>query len=128
MIVLDASAALELALGTQAGARVASGLEGHDIHAPAHLDVEVVGVIRRAVLRGALTDHEGLLALADFQSLRIHRWSVPSLVERAYSLRATHSVAHATYVALAEGLDAPLLTCDARLARSHGHDADVIQP
>lgn len=125
MIVLDASAVVELVLVTPRGAAVAQRLRGETIHAPAHLDVEAIGAIRRAVMRQLVTDHEGLVAVADFSSLPIRRWPTKPLMQRAYQLRGTHSVADATYVALAEGFDVPLVTCDGPLARSHGHHAQI---
>jgi predicted nucleic acid-binding protein len=126
VIVIDASAAAELVLETEVGARVAIELRGHALHAPGNFDVETVGVIRRAVLRDLIDDREGLIAVDDLQSLRIKRWPVAPLIGEAYALRATHSVADAIYVALAEMLQAPLITCDGRLSRSHGHRADVV--
>lgn len=125
MIVLDASAAVELVLSTAAGAGVAQRLTGQRIHAPAHLDLQVASAVRRAVLRDLITDHEGLTAIDDFQSLAVRRWSLPLLLDRSYALRATHSVADSFYLALAEGLSAPLISADARLHRSHGHEASV---
>lgn len=125
MIVLDASAAVELVLATEAGAAVARRIRGELVHAPAHLDVETVGAIRRAVVRRILTDHEGLVAVGDFGSLAIRRWPTKGFVGRAYQLRATHTVADGLYIALAEGLAAPLITCDAPLSRSEGHRAVI---
>jgi predicted nucleic acid-binding protein len=126
VILIDASAAAELVLETEDGARVAIELRGHALHAPGNFDVETVGVIRRAVLRDLIDDREGLIAVDDLQSLRIKRWPVAPLIGEAYALRAIHSVADAIYVALAEMLQAPLITCDGRLSRSHGHRADVV--
>lgn len=125
MVVLDGSAAVELLLATAPGAAVTQRLRGETVHTPAHLDVEVIGAIRRAVVRELITDHEGLVAVADFQSLPLRRWPTKPFVERAYQLRSTHSVADGIYVAVAEGLGAPLITCDGRLARSHGHRAEI---
>lgn len=125
MIVLDASAVAEVILQTEVGARVSRRLRGHKLHAPGHFDIEVVGVLRRAVQRDLLSDRDGLVALGDFRSLRVRRWPVEALTVRAYDLCATHSVADAAYVALAEALDAPLVTCDRRLSRSHGHRAAI---
>lgn len=125
MIVLDASAAVELVLATGPGASVARRLRGEKVHAPAHFDIEVIGAIRRAVVRGLISDHEGLVAVADFLSLPVRRWPTKPFVQRAYQLRTTHTVADAVYVALAEGLPAPLITCDGRLAESHGHGAEI---
>lgn len=123
MIVVDASAAAELLLETPAGAAVARRLRDESLHVPAHFDVEVVGVIRRAVLRQMISDRDGLVALGEFRALPVRRWPIKPLTERAYALRHTHSFADAVYVALAEGINGPLLTCDERLARSHGHRA-----
>lgn len=125
MIVLDASAAVELVLATRPGAAVAQRLQGETVHAPAHFDVEVIGAIRRAVVRRLISDHEGLVAVADFLSLPVRRWPTKPFVQRAYQLRTTHTVADGVYVALAEGLPASLITCDGRLAQSHGHDAEI---
>lgn len=123
--MLDASAAVELILATPQGAAVAQRLRGENVHAPAHFDVEVIGAIRRAAMRQLISDHEGLVAVADFQSLPIRRWPTKPFVHRAYQLRNTHTVADGVYVALAEGLAAPLITCDGRLAQSHGHGAEI---
>lgn len=125
MIVLDASAAVELVLATPPGATVARRLRGEALHAPAHFDVEVIGAIRRAVMRQLISDHEGLVAVASFQGLPLRRWPTMPFVQRAYQLRSTHTVADAVYVALAEGLGAPLITCDGSLAQSHGHHARI---
>ncbi len=125
MIVLDASAAVELVLATRPGAAVARRLRGETVHAPAHFDVEVIGAIRRAVIRRLISDHEGLVTVVDFQRLPVRRWPTKAFVKRAYQLRNTHTVADGVYIALAEGLAAPLITCDRRLADSHGHDAHI---
>lgn len=123
--MLDASAAVELVFATPPGAAITQRLRGETVHAPAHFDVEVVGAIRRAVVRQLITDHEGLVAVANFQSLPLRRWPIKALVQRAYQLRSTHTVADGMYIVLAEGLAAPLITCDSRLAQSHGHDARI---
>jgi predicted nucleic acid-binding protein len=125
VIVLDASAAVELVLATPPGAAVARRLRGETVHVPAHFDVEVIGAIRRAAVRQLISDHEGLVAVADFQHIPLRRWPTKAFVQRAYQLRSTHTVADGVYVALAEGLTAPLITCDRRLAQSHGHDAEM---
>lgn len=125
MIVLDASAAVELVLATRPGVAVGRRLRGETLHAPAHFDVEVIGAIRRAVVRRLISDHEGLVAVGDFQSLPVRHWPIKPFVQRAYELRSTHTVADGVYIALAEGLGSPLITCDRRLAQSHGHDAEI---
>lgn len=123
--MLDASAAVELIFATRPGESVARRLRGDAIHTPAHFDVEVIGAIRRAVVRRLISDHEGLVAVANFQTLPLRRWPTKPFVACAYQMRHTHTVAGGVYVALAEGLSAPLITCDGRLASSHGHGADI---
>jgi predicted nucleic acid-binding protein len=58
-------------------------------------------------------------------SLPLHRHGHAPLLSRVWELRESMTAYDAAYIALAEGLEAPLLTCDAKLRRSHGHDARV---
>lgn len=122
MIVLDASALVELLLGTQAGRKVAERIADPrlGLHVPHLADVEVAQVLRRYVREGALEAGAGAAALADLRALDLERHSHEALLERAWSLRENVTAYDAVYVALAEALDAPLLTCDARLARAPG--------
>lgn len=92
MIVLDASAAVELMLTTPAGAAVARRLRGETVHAPAHFDVEVIGAIRQAVVRQLISDHEGLVVVVNFLSLPVRRWPLKPFTQRAYQLRSTHTM------------------------------------
>jgi predicted nucleic acid-binding protein len=129
VIVLDASAAAELVLRSkprEAWVRARLLEHGDGLHAPHLLDVEVTSAIRRNLLRRAISSSAAEAALTDFQALRVTRYPHTPLVDRAWSLRRTVSVADAMYVALAELLELPLLTCDAALARGHGHSASVI--
>lgn len=126
MIVLDASAAVHLLLDTAAGGAVAVRLRGcSSVHVPAQFDAEVFSAIRRLALRGVLAAHEAALALDELGQLTLERWPAQPMLSRALSLRDSVGAGDALYVALAEGLDAPLLTSDGRLARSHGHRAHV---
>lgn len=128
MLVLDASAATELLLGTPLGRAVAARLEGEQgpLHAPHLLDVEVTSALRRLVHTRAVRLEEADEALANFALLPIARYAHVELLGRAWRLRATVSAYGAMYVALAEALAAPLLTCDARLAAAKGHAAEVL--
>jgi len=127
MLVLDASAALDLLLATPSGARVARRVlaEGETLHAPHLLDVEIAHVVRRLVLAGELAVDEAERALVDLRDLPIDRYGHAWLLDRALELRESVTAYDAMYVALAEALDAPLVTADARLARSHGHRAKI---
>ena len=127
MIVLDASALLELLLRTARGDRVASlALAPRErLHAPHLLDVEVAQALRRLVQLGDLMPARAQQALDDHAALVIDRHAHLNLLPRIWQLRESISAYDAAYVALAEALEAPLLTCDAKLARSHGHRANV---
>ena len=122
MIVLDASAVVELLLDTVTGRRVAILIEDAalGLHAPHLLDVEVVSALRRLVRDGSLGDQEAQEAIDDLMALDLQRHSHEPLLERAWALRANVTTCDAVYVALAEALNATLLTCDGKLARATG--------
>ena len=122
MIVLDASAVVELLLGTAAGWRVAARI--HDpadaLHVPHLLDVEVAQALRRYVQFGEITASEAVAALGDLRALDLSRHAHEPLLDRIWALRENISAYDAVYVALAEALSATLLTCDRRLSRAPG--------
>ena len=127
MIVVDASALLEVLLGTETGARVKDRLlsDGESLHATHLLDIEVAQVLRRYASAGDLSPERGLEALTDLSDFPVHRYPHDFLLERIWELRHNATAYDATYLALAETLIAPLVTCDARLASSPGHAAKV---
>jgi predicted nucleic acid-binding protein len=122
VIVLDASAVVELLLDTVTGRRVAILIEDAalGLHAPHLLAVEVASALRRLVRDGSLDDEEAHEAIGDLMALDLQRHSHEALLERAWDLRANVTTYDAVYVALAEALDATLLTCDRKLARAPG--------
>lgn len=130
MIVLDASAVVELVLGSPRGATVRARVEHPDesLHAPHLLDVEVASVLRRYQLSGELSAEDGREALADLAGLDIARYPHDLLLPRVWELRTSVTAYDAVYLALAELLEAPLLTLDRRLARVRGHAARVEVP
>jgi predicted nucleic acid-binding protein len=127
VIVLDASAVVEMLLNTVLGERVGSRVarRGETVHAPHLLDAEVLHAVRRLCATGEVPEERGLLALADLADLPIVRYVHTDLVARAWALRASVTAYDGMYVALAEALDAPVVTCDGRLGRAHGHRAKV---
>ena len=127
MIVVDASALLEALLRTPSAKAVERRLfdPRQTLHAPHLLDVEVAQVIRRYAAKGEIDSERGRAALADLADLPIHRYPHDFLLPRVWDLRNTLTAYDAVYVALAEALDAPLLTRDQRLAAAAGHHARV---
>jgi predicted nucleic acid-binding protein len=90
------------------------------LHAPHLVDVEVAQALRRYVREGDLETAAAVSALEDLRSLDLMRHAHEPLIGRVWALRENLTAYDATYVALAEALDALLLTCDGRLARSPG--------
>ena len=96
-----------------------------DMHAPHILEIEVANVLRKFALRGLIDGSRGALALEMMRDFGIKLYPHSATLPRVWALRHNVSAYDAAYVALAELLDAPLLTCDGRLAMEIGHHATV---
>lgn len=128
MIVVDASALLEVLLRTPAAEAVERRLFGaprQTLHAPHLLDVEVAQVLRRYAATGEIDDERGHAALADLVDFPIRRYPHDFLLTRVWSLRSNFTAYDAVYVALAEALDASLLTRDRRLTAAIGRHSGI---
>lgn len=127
MIVLDASVVLEVLLRMPAGVALEERLfrAEETLHAPHLIDVEVAQVLRRYALAGDVDAERCRAALEDLAGFSLTRYPHDFLMQRVWDLRANLSAYDAVYVALAEALDAPLLTRDQRLANAPGHGARV---
>lgn len=127
MIVVDASAMLEVLLNTPAGARVADRLSaaGETLHAPHLIDLEVAQVLRRYAASGEIDPQRGAQALEDLADLPLARYPHDVFLPRVWELRNNLTAYDAAYVALAEVLEAPLVTRDAALASPRVHRARV---
>lgn len=127
MIVLDASAAIELLLGaTRRAPRIVERVrEDSVLAAPYLIDAEVGQVLRRFVIGRQLSMEGASAALQDLADLPVTRYPHAPLLSRAFDLRENTTFYDALYLALAEALDSPLLTCDAALASIPGHEARV---
>lgn len=127
MIVIDASALLEALLRTPAAREVEKWLfdPGQTLHAPHLLDVEIAQVIRRYAAIGEIDSERGRAALDDLADFPLHRYPHDFLLPRVWELRNNLTAYDAVYVALAEALDALLLTRDRRLAAAPGHGARI---
>lgn len=127
MIVLDASAAVDFLLQTPAGQQIETRIYAHpeSLQAPHLLDLEVAQVLRRLVGEGVISASRSDEAIRDLLALRITRYPHFVFLSRIWQLRHNLSAYDAAYVALAEKLDAPLITRDRKLASAPGHKAAV---
>jgi predicted nucleic acid-binding protein len=127
VIVVDASALLEVLLRRLPAKAVEDRLFAPDqtLHAPHLLDLEVAQVIRRYAANGEIDGARGRVALADLADFPLRRYPHDFLLPRIWELRDNLTAYDAAYVALAEALDAPLLTRDRRLAAAAGHAARI---
>lgn len=121
MLVVDASVlAVALADDGPDGDAVRARLRGETLAAPELVDLEIASVLRRQNRVGTLDARRAELALADLAALPMHRAAHVPLLRRCWELRDNLTTYDAAYVALAEALDATLLTGDRRLAHAAG--------
>jgi len=125
VIVVDASALLEVLLNRPSGERVAHRLLDplEALHAPHLIDLEVAQALRRYQAVGEMSPQRARQALLVFIQMPIERHPHWPFLGRIWELRRNITAYDAAYVALAEALDVPLLTCDRALARAPGHRA-----
>lgn len=128
MIVADASLVVDYLLddgarGTWSADRIATA---GSLHAPHLIDLEVVSSARKAVRRGFVTAERAETAVLDLEDLALQRYPVVRLLQRIWELRDVLTPYDGAYVALAEALRLPLATTDDRLARTHGHGAEIV--
>ncbi len=126
MLVLDASAAIDTLLGRPETDALSQRLLGDgDFHAPHLIDIEVLSALRRMVRKSDVTADRANDARFDFADLLLVRYPHQDLSARIWELRNSITAYDAAYVALAEVLEVPLITCDARLAGTMGHSAKI---
>jgi predicted nucleic acid-binding protein len=127
VIVVDASALLEFLLQTPLGSRVEARLfrDQDEFHSPHLADVEVTQGLRRLVRTGEVSPGRAADAIADLADLDIQRHPHLDFLARAWKLRENITAYDAMYIALAEALDATLVTCDAPLAKAPSHRAHI---
>jgi predicted nucleic acid-binding protein len=127
MIVVDASAITELLLQTDLGTWVERRMyrDDDDLHAPDLLDVEVLSALRRLVHAGEVLAERAEEAIEDLALLRIIRHGHLDLAARVWELRQNSTAYDGMYLALAESLNATLLTCDRPLGSAAGHSARI---
>ena len=126
MVVVDASAVVDSLLSDPPNDPLRTRIRSSsELHAPHLLDVEVTQALRRLVAGGRLSPDRATDTRSDFAMLSVTRYPHGPLLDRAWALKAGLTIYDGMYVALAEILDMPLLTTDARLARTSGHQANV---
>ncbi len=127
--VVDASALLALLLdGGLPGSWLAEQVRDRPLAAPELVMFETANVLRRQALRGAVSQVEASLAHQDLRMLALQLWPYAALADRVWELRHAVTVYDAAYVAVAEQLEADLLTLDVRLAGASGLRCPVVVP
>ena len=128
-VVCDASALVAILLDGGADGRWATSmLSGGDLAAPSLVGFEVANIVRRHELAGLVSRDQAAQAHADLLDLAIEEWPYDLLAARAWQLRENLSIYDAAYVALAEFLDADLVTLDRRIERAPGIRCSVATP
>jgi len=115
--VIDASAVVDLLARSGGGPAALERLSSRELHAPAHLDAEVLSGLGRLHRAGALSAEDVMIRLGEFMTAPIARHDLAPLVTGAWQRRHRLRLADALYAELAERLGLPLITTDARLAR-----------
>jgi predicted nucleic acid-binding protein len=119
LIIVDTSAFVDVLVDEEPRRGLAERMaDDGDLQAPHLVDVEFVHALRRLVLERKITEARAEDGLVDFDSLSIRRYPHVQLRDRIWQLRANFSAYDAAFVALAEALEAPLVTIDKRLGRA----------
>jgi predicted nucleic acid-binding protein len=120
LIVIDASALTDALLGrSEAVEALDAELSnaGHTaLHAPEVVEPEALNALRRLAGRGEISERRATEAVADLAETRMIRYPHGPLRRRIWELRHELTAYDAAYLALADALEATLLTCDAGLA------------
>ena len=129
MTVVDASIIVRLLLARPQDEKLRERFDSRArvLHAPNHLDLEVVSAVVGMLKGSKLTEGVAREMVGEFQDLRIKRHKVAYLGGRLITLRHNFTAYDAAYVALAEQLKMPLLTSDAKFARAPAncHSAQI---
>ena len=129
MIVVDASVlAQTLVAFSDNDIRVRRELASNELAAPAHINLEVIAVVRKYCRRNIITEQRASMALFDLRELSIERVPTESLESRIWDLRHNVSPYDAAYVALAERFGAELWTFDRKLAGVPGTECVITVP
>lgn len=115
MIVIESSAMVDALVDEPVNPELLALLADEELHAPALLDFEVASALRGHALGGKLDQVRLDQAIEDFSAFRIQRHQMTDLLGHVLDLRDNFTVHDATYVILAQALEAPLVTADAKM-------------
>lgn len=117
MIVLGASALVDVVLDQPAAAWVLGEIAGNEVRAPAHQPAGVLSALARLSRTAAISASVARDALDEALALPERLVPpTPAHLRRAFALRERIRVVDGLYVVLADELDCPLVTTDLRLA------------
>ncbi len=130
MIVIESSAMVDALVDEPANPQLLALIADSDLHAPSLIDYEVASALRGHALGGKLAPRQLEDAADDFNSFTIDRYPLSTMIRSVLELRNNFTVYDAAYVVLAQALEAPLVTADAKLvgARELGVDVQVLRP
>jgi predicted nucleic acid-binding protein len=114
-VVLDASAAVDLLIGSDIGKAIRRRIVDCTVHAPSHMDGEVLSALGRMHRAGDLSEGSVEVMLKQLQAVPIRRHSLGNLLMGAWSRRHQLRLVDALYVELAVSQGIPLVTTDGRL-------------
>jgi predicted nucleic acid-binding protein len=130
VIVIEASALVDALVDDPANPELLALIADSDLHAPSLLDYEVTSTLRGHALGGKLDDTQLEDATEDFAALGIARYPLSAIMPNVLNLRDKFTVYDAAYVVLAQALDVPLVTADAKLTEAGkiGVEVRVLRP
>lgn len=129
MLIVDASVLFEVLADTPTAEAARQHLEADDDHGAPHLvDAEVLAVIQNKYRQGALDATSAAQAVEDLRTWPGERWSHRPFLARAWELHPNVRGYDALYVALAEAMEATLVTLDRRLANAPGPRCAIVVP
>ena len=117
-LVIDASAMVDLLLDYGAATAISLAMSTHRCHVPAHFDAEVLSALGRLNRAGLLDDTAVSIRLDHLGKLPLQREPLAPLLADAWQKRHNFRLADAIYLALAESLNAVVMTTDERLVRN----------
>jgi len=128
VIVIESSAMVEALVGDPANSNLLALLADEELHAPALLDLEVASALRGHVLGGKLDPVRLEEAVEDFVAFRIERHPMTDLLGHMLDLRDNFTVYDAAYLVLAQALEVPVVSADAKLREASRLGIEVRVP